>query len=143
MPNTQIGRRLVGGVLAAGVGLGGLAGCGADEAGEPVPVEDVREDAADLADTEVTVTGRVSDVITERAFVLAAATGADQPGLLVISDGGPELVDGVAVTVTGQLRQGFEPGTVEDELVFDENEVLFRPFQNEPFLIADRIEPVP
>lgn len=143
MRSTEIVRRLVAGVLAAGVGLGGLTGCGGDDAREPVPIEDVREDAADLAETDVIVTGRVSDVITERSFVLAPTTGADEPGLLVIRGRGLELVDGGAVVVTGELRLGFEPESVEDELVFDENEVLFRRFQDEPFIIADLVEPVP
>lgn len=161
MNRTAMGRkRRVGtAVVAAGLGLGVLAGCGEETAGsevgasvgditgeEPLEVEDAEVDAVDgftsFVGQMVTVSAGVEEVLTPQAFVLSSPDGegllviAAEPGIGQIN---PEDEDPVAVT--GIVREAFTLTEAEEEFGFDGDEGLFGEFEREAYIVAQAVDP--
>jgi hypothetical protein len=131
-------RRVTGAVVAAGLGLGVLAGCGNDTAGPETgaSVEDVQEEPAaeEPLDEEpaagaqevgadearsfvgqtVTVSADVNEILGPQAFTIAGTENTDAEPLLVIANQPDQLVQpDSALAVTGTVRQAFDLPAVE------------------------------
>jgi hypothetical protein len=132
-------RRTAGTVLAAGLGLGVLAGCGTDEngvGGQPVATAE----PSPFVGLTLTVSSEVERVLGPRAFTL----GGGQGELLVIAqEPGVTVNQATSVTVTGTVREGFDLPRVESEFGFDYDDAQFTEFDGEPYLVATAVDPTP
>ena len=119
-----------------------LAGCGSDTAGPEagVTVAEVQDRAADLEGRTVTLIATVNEAITETAFTIAGEDLVGVEALLVVHDGEFDVQEGSGVSVTGTVRQGFDLRAVEAELGVDYDDVVFDPFDAEPFLRATALD---
>lgn len=156
--------RVAGAVVATGLGLGVLAGCGNDSAGPETgaSVQDVQEqpaeqpldgqpgadapaggevgvdDARSFVGQTVTVSADVAEVISPQAFTLA---GANEPLLVITKQPDQVVAPDSAVAVTGMVRQAFDIAQVESEFGFDADDALFTEFDGEPYIVANSIDP--
>ena len=115
-------------LAAAAAGLLLLAGCGDDDTGDDVSIEDVTEepgldygplgevvaDGDQFLGEEVTVMGEVTAQVDDRVFHIAGES--DSAGLLIVSEQPivDELDSDDVVEVTGTVRE-MDPSTFETE----------------------------
>lgn len=152
MTTMRQGRRVAGAVVAAGLGLGVLAGCGEETSGpeQGATVGEIQQDQepAEAAESEdvmsfvgqtVTVSADVNEIITPTAFTL----GDDlfgEPLLVVSGEPAPQLNPDSPVQVTGTVMQAFDLVAVESELGVDFDDALFTDFDGEPYIVASNID---
>lgn len=122
---------------SAGPEEGVTAGEVAEADGEGIASADVFTDPSEFVGRDVTVSGEVAEVVSARAFVIAAGEIGEQ--LLVFSatgEPGPEV--GAVVRVEGTVRE-VAVGPFEED--FDvELEPLLEEFVGEVAVAADRVE---
>lgn len=147
-------RRAAGAVLAAGLGVGVLAGCGNDTAGpeagasvqdvqqEQEPAQAAESDVMSFVGMTVTVSADVNEIINERAFTIAGTENTGVESLLVIAaQPGVTVNEDSAVAVTGEVRKAFDIAAVESEFGFDYDDALFDAYDGEPYIVAEKIDP--
>lgn len=154
-------RRLAGALVAAGIGTGLLAGCGGTAGPETgATVDDIQEESDSGVDPgvgvdtagddinsyvgqRVTVSAEVNEVLSPNAFTIAGTVGsggADE--LLVISaPAGTAVTEESVVAVTGTVQEAFDLAAVEAEYGYDDDDALYGDFDEEPYIVAESIDP--
>jgi hypothetical protein len=150
--------RVAGVIVAAGLAIAALAGCGNDTAGPETgaSVGEVQEDAAGVGEEPleepgpfvgqtVTVSADVSEIITPGAFTIAGTENTGIEPLLVIAQQPNQVnvVEDTAVAVTGTVRQAFNIAEVENEFGVDYDDGLFTEWGGEPYIVATKVAPAP
>lgn len=157
--------RVAGTLVATGLGLGVLTGCGNDSAGPEsgASVQDIQEEpgaeqplgeqsgtnapaateigvdeARSYVGQTVTVSADVAEIINPQAFTLA---GTDQPLLVITNQPNQVVAPDSAVAVTGTVRQAFDIAQVESEFGFNADDALFGEFDGQPYIVANNIDP--
>lgn len=146
-------RHVAGAVVAAGLGLGVLAGCGTDTAGteagasvediqqEQEPDEAAENDIMSFVGQQVTVSAEVNEILTERAFTIAGESIGLDPLLVIAAQSGVTVTEDSAVAVTGTVQQAFDLAAVEAEYGFDYDDALFAEYDGEPYIVAETVDP--
>ncbi|WP_169079113.1 hypothetical protein [Microcella alkalica] len=148
-----------------------LAGCATSGPEEGVDVEDVTEDQAveeDARDSEastepydgrydaefvgdydgylgetVTLSADVDEIVSANAFTIAGTDDTTVEALLVVHDGTmADIEEGLAVQVTGEVEEGFDVMTVEDDLGVELDDDAYADWEDDRFIRADSIENV-
>lgn len=93
------------------------------------------EDLADYTGRQVTLTGRIGELVRSRSsYVLLGPAGPELEPLLVNDRYAlPEAEEGALVEVTGTLRENFDPAVVE-EAVGGEEAGFYDRHRGEPYL---------
>ncbi|WP_164700954.1 hypothetical protein [Modestobacter sp. KNN46-3] len=95
-----------------------------------------------LAGTEVTVLGRVEEVLTPSAFTIVGPEGTTvEPLLVVAAEEVGELESGTPVTVAATVGRDFEVTEVEDQLGVDLEDAEFEQWLGREYLAATIVEP--
>lgn len=112
------------------------------------PIEEILNNADEYTDTLVSVTGRVGQILTPRAFVLASENAADdaQDDAILIAGSAlnipADLTPGEKVEVTGAVRE-FNPSSGDDlaaeDVDIDPRREVYQDFHNEPVIVARSI----
>ena len=91
---------------------------------------------------QVSLTGEVGDLIRSRsAYELVSPTTPDlDPLLISAAYAVPDLQVGDTVTVTGTLREGFEPPVVEEVVDGDEEAGFYDQHLGQPYLDEAQVE---
>jgi hypothetical protein len=91
---------------------------------------------------QVSLTGEVGDLIRSRsAYELVSPTTPDlDPLLISAAYAVPDLQVGDTVTVTGTLREGFEPPVVEEVVDGDEEAGVYDQHLGQPYLDEAQVE---
>jgi hypothetical protein len=163
-------RSLTGPTLAAVLALtgAGLSGCAADDgASAPdleVQVPDVRgpedlddpysgvldaafyEDLPAYAGQEVTLLAEVAEVISPRVFTITSPDDEEVGEVLVVATQDAGDVDpeaGQALLVAATPVDSFEAGVVTEELGLDVGADQLEEWDEQPFLVAEILQPAP
>ena len=91
---------------------------------------------------QVSLTGEVGDLIRSRsAYELTSPTSPDlDPLLISAAYAVPDLQISDTVTVTGTLREGFEPPVVEEAVTGDEEAGFYDQHLGQPYLDEAQVE---
>lgn len=140
-PSSRAARPLV--AAAAALALAVSAGC-SDTPWPSVTYEGPYDEdfAADLEsyeDETVKVFADVQTVVSPEAFTI---TGDNIGELLVLTtDGTDGLREDIPVEVTGTVHTAFDLPVVEEDLQRDIDDGAFGAWDEEPYLVADEVEP--
>ena len=104
--------------------------------------EAFRAELSSYTGQQVSLTGEVGDLIRSRsAYELASPTAPDlDPLLISAAYAVPDLQIGDTVTVTGTLREGFEPPVVEEAVDGDEEAGFYDQHRGQPYLDEAQVE---
>lgn len=147
-----------------------LSGCSTDTAGPEtgVDVEDVHEGAEgepqdgegtlglerdyddeffaeieSLDGQEVTVSAKIDTIVNDQALTIAGTDDTTVDPLLIIhGTGQPELEEGEAVVVTGEVHYVFNLPVVEESMGLDLNDDDLGEWDLQPYIAADTIDPL-
>jgi hypothetical protein len=118
---------------------------GEDDVTDPYTGEydEAFEDDLDVyVGVEVTVLGRVDEVLTSSAFTIVGPEGITvEPLLVVAAEEVGELTPGTPVTVAATVGREFEVAEVESELGVDLEDAQFEQWQGQEYLAATIVEP--
>lgn len=88
----------------------------------------------------VTVSAKVNEVISEKAFTIGGIENPDVEPLLVIHANPLDFVEeGQLVLVTGVVHMAYETAVAEDQIGMQLEEVQFREFGQEPYIETDTV----
>lgn len=124
------------------------AGDGEAEAGDVVEPYNGRYDADFLGDYDgylgetVTITAEVEQLVSENAFTVVDPDDASVEELLIVHDGADaeSLEEGAVVDVTGEVEEGFDVMTVEDNLSIDLDDEEYDDWADQRYIRADLVE---
>lgn len=137
-----------------------LGGCGDDTAGGEAgaDVEDIQRDQAvgdaagdarvfddpqPFVGRQVTVSADVNRIISPHAFTIAGTENTALEPLLVLYNGNAQLTPDSVVQVTGTVKQGFRIAEAEGFVGTDLDDGLFTDFENDPYIQASSVSPIP
>jgi hypothetical protein len=165
LPRRSSGGSAVAWAIAAVVILGLLAWAlwatfADDDSAGPeagVTLQQVASDPAELAGSQVVVSGQIADVLTEEdvigadltgpsAFILGEdgevlVVGVDMPEMAALA-GNEEIAEGDVVQVSGTVH-AFDAAAFEEELGAELDEGLYEPFAGRPAITATDVDLVP
>lgn len=90
---------------------------------------------------KVTVSAEVDNIISNMAFTIAGTEDTTVEPLLIMHKGEvKELQAGLAVAVTGTVKEGFDLPTVEEEMGVDLDDSVFEDWDGENYIKASSID---
>ena len=99
------------------------------------------DESASLVGQEVTVSAEVNELISDNAFTIAGTEDTDvQPILVVQASGNPEIQQGLAVAVTGTVRDAFVVTDVESELGIELEDEAYAEWENQRYIVANNVD---
>ncbi|SFF47361.1 hypothetical protein [Blastococcus tunisiensis] len=122
---------------------------GADDLDDPyVGILDpaFRADLEAYSEQEVTVLADVADVISPRAFTVTSPSGEEVDPVLVVTTadaGDVEPESGEALVIAATPLEGFDAGTVTEELGLDMDTADLDDWDGDVFLLATILEAAP
>ncbi|MDQ4045013.1 MAG: hypothetical protein M3173_06155, partial [Chloroflexota bacterium] len=116
------------------------------------PIEEILTNTDEYMDTLVSVTGRVGQILTPRAFVLGAQNAADpqqDDGILITGAAAAipaDLAYGDLVEVTGTVRDfapaGDDGDPFGEEVDINPDAEVYADFHDDPTIVAHSITPI-
>lgn len=101
------------------------------------------DDYDSLVGQQVTVSAEVNEVATDYAFTIAGTEDTGVEPLLIVHAGemtAPE--PGTAVSVTGTVRDAFDPVDVESELGVELDDAAYADWEGMRYIVADSVDPI-
>lgn len=126
-----------------------------DEGTAPAEEEPVEEDVAfdgdfdsafvddydSLVGQQVTVSAQVNEIVTDSAFTIAGTEDTGVEPLLIVHAGDvAALEQGSAVSVTGTVRDAFDPVDVESELGVELEDEAYADWEGQRYIVADSVD---
>ena len=129
------------GAAEEGVGAEGAEGAEGELAYDGVYDQAFVDESTSLVGQEVTVSAEVNELISDNAFTIAGTEDTDvQPILVVQSSGNPEIQQGLAVAVTGTVRDAFVVTDVESELGIELEDEAYAEWENQRYIVANSVD---
>lgn len=134
----------------------GFTACGdeGDTSGseEKVSIEELQQTPEEYVGQAVVVSADVNEDITPQAFAIAATGESSVVPLLVLhledeadpeeQGGSFDAQDGLAVEVTGTVKESFDVAALEDETGKDLNESALANWAGQPYIAAEEVDVV-